>query len=206
MVFKDNDEKEVVIWKHIEKETKEDYIYLKSELDKLGYIVQSVVLDGKSGIEKAFKDIPRQMCHFHMRQIIKRYITMNPKLEAGKDLKIIMSSLTRTNEKNFSKKIDNWYKKYEEFLAEKTKSSTTGKLHYTHPRLRSAYNSLIKHTPYLFTYKNKKYKHLNIQNTTNSIEGGIFSHMKNKISLHRGIPKGKKLSFVDFYLIKLGKK
>jgi len=97
LVFKDNDEKEVVIWKHIEKETKEDYIYLKSELDKLGYIVQSVVLDGKSGIEKAFKDIPRQMCHFHMRQIIKRYITMNPNLEAGKDLKIIMSSLTRTN-------------------------------------------------------------------------------------------------------------
>ena len=57
-----------MIWKHIEKETKEDYIYLKSELDKLGYIVQSVVLDGKSGIEKAFNDIPRQMCHFHMRR------------------------------------------------------------------------------------------------------------------------------------------
>jgi len=94
-----------VIWKHIEKETKEDYIYLKGELDKLGYIVQSVVLDGKSGIEKAFMDIPRQMCHFHMRQIVKRYITMNPKLEAGKDLKIIMRSLTRTTEKNFSKKI-----------------------------------------------------------------------------------------------------
>lgn len=113
--------------------------------------MQSVVLDGKSGIEKAFKDIPRQMCHFHMRQIVKRYITMNPKL-------------------------------------------------------RSAYNSLKKHIPYLFTYKNPKYKHLNIHNTTNSIEGGVFSHMKNKISLHRGIPKGKKLSFIDFYLMKLGKK
>ncbi len=195
-----------MIWKHIEKETKEDYIYLKGELDKLGYIVQSVVLDGKSGIEKAFKDIPRQMCHFHMRQIVKRYITMNPKLEAGKDLKIIMRSLTRTNEKNFSKKIDDWHKKYKEFLGEKTKSSTTGKLHYTHPKLRSAYNSLKKHIPYLFTYKNPKYKHLNIHNTTNSIEGGVFSHMKNKISLHRGIPKGKKLSFIDFYLMKLGKK
>ena len=70
MVFKDNDAKEVVIWKHIEKETKEDYIYLKEKLDNLGYTIQSVVLDGKSGIEKAFKDIPRQMCHFHMKQII----------------------------------------------------------------------------------------------------------------------------------------
>lgn len=206
LVFKDNDAKEVVIWKHIEVETKDDYIYLKSELDKLGYIVQSVVLDGKKGIEKAFPDIPRQMCHFHMRQIVKRYITMRPKLEAGKDLKIIMSSLTRTTEKNFSKNIELWHKKYESFLAEKTESSTTGKLHHTHPKLRSAYNSLIKHIPYLFTYKNKKYKHLNIHNTTNSIEGGIFSHMKNMISVHRGIPKGKKLNFADSYLMKLGQK
>ncbi len=175
-------------------------------MDNLGYTIQSVVLDGKSGIEKAFKDIPRQMCHFHMRQIIKRYITMNPKLEAGKDLKKIMSSLTRTTEKNFTSNIAAWYKKHEKFLAEKTKSSTTGKLHYTHPKLRSAYRSLMKHTPYLFTYKNRKYKHLNIQNTTNSIEGGIFSHMKNMISLHRGITKGKKLVCVDSYLMKLGKK
>ena len=131
---------------------------------------------------------------------------MNPKLEAGKDLKKIMSSLTRTTEKNFSKSIKQWHNKYEQFLAEKTKSSTTGKLHYTHPKLRSAYNSLIKHIPYLFTYKSKKYKHLNIHNTTNSIEGGIFSHMKNMISVHRGIPKVKKLTFADSYLMKLGKK
>jgi len=51
-----------------------------------------------------------------MRQIVKRYITMNPKLEAGKDLKIIMRLLTRTSEKNFSKKIDKWHKKYKDFL------------------------------------------------------------------------------------------
>ncbi len=195
-----------MIWKHIEVETKDDYIYLKSELDKLGYAVQSVVLDGKKGIEKAFPDIPRQMCHFHMKQIVKRYITMNPKLEASQELKKIMTNLTRTTEKNFTKKLQNWHKKYEEFLDEKTESSTTGKLQYTHPRLRSAYRSLTTHLPYLFTYKNKKYKDLNIQNTTNSIEGGIFSHMKNMISIHRGIPKNKKLNFADSYLMKLGKK
>ncbi len=165
-----------------------------------------MVLDGKKGIEKAFPDIPRQMCHFHMKQIVKRYITMNPKLESSQELKKIMTNLTRTTEKNFTKKLQNWHKKYEQFLDEKTESSTTGKLQYTHPRLRSAYRSLTTHLPYLFTYKNKKYKDLNIQNTTNSIEGGIFSHMKNMISVHRGIPKWKKLKFADSYLMKLGKK
>jgi hypothetical protein len=166
-IFKDNDSREVVIWKHIESETKNDYIYLISELDRLGYTITSVILDGKRGIDKAFKNIPRQMCHFHMKQIIQRYITMKPKLEASKDLKIIMSSLTRTNENNFTKSLYNWHNKYKNFLSEKTESSTTGKLQYTHLKLRSAYRSLITNLPYLFTYKNKKYKHLSIQNTTN---------------------------------------
>ena len=131
---------------------------------------------------------------------------MRPKLEASKDLKIIMSSLTRTSEDSFNLRLKDWYIKYEDFLAEKTISFTTNKLQYTHPRLRSAYRSLVNSLPYLFTYKNKKYKHLKIQNTTNSIEGGIFSHMKNKVSLHRGITKGKKLTLVDFYLMNLGEK
>ncbi len=58
---------------------------------------------------------------------------------------------------------------------------------------------------YLFTHRNKKYKHLSIQNTTNSIEGGIFSHMKNMVSMRRGITKEKKVLLVDFYLMNLGK-
>ena len=160
LIFKDNDSREVVIWKHIESETKNDYIYLISELAKLGYTILSVVLDGKRGIDKAFKDIPRQMCHFHMKQIIQRYITMKPKLEASKDLKNIMTSLTKTTEDTFTLRLKDWHKKYEDFLAEKTVSSTTGKLQYTHSRLRSAYRSLINNLPYLFTYKNKKYKSL----------------------------------------------
>jgi hypothetical protein len=84
------------------------------------------------------------MCHFHQVKIVKRYITQNPKLEASIELKKIVSRLKHTNEKNFKKKLNIWYKKYEEFLNEKTIISTTGKEQYTHPRTRSAYNSLVK--------------------------------------------------------------
>jgi hypothetical protein len=129
---------------------------------------------------------------------------MRPKLEASKELKKIVSRLTQTTEKNFTQKLDDWYETYRNFLEEKSISSTTGELHYTHPRIRAAYRSLRTNLPHLFTYK--KYKTLSISNTTNALEGGVFSHMKNKISLHRGITKGKKLSFIDFYLMKLGKK
>ena len=168
--------------------------------------VQSVVLDGKRGIDKPFKDIPRQMCHFHQIKIVKRYITQRPKLEASIELKKIIGRLKYTNEKNFTKSLNEWHENYKSFLDEKTVSSTTGKLQYTHPKVRSAYRSLTTNLPYLFTHKNPKYKDLNIQNTTNSIEGGVFSHMKSMVSLHRGITKSMKLTLVDFYLMNLDKK
>ncbi len=55
------------------------------------------------------------MCHFHQKKIIQRYITKNPKLQASQDLKKIVSKLTQTSEKNFTKNLDNWYKKYQDF-------------------------------------------------------------------------------------------
>ena len=113
LVFKDNATKEVLIWKHIESETTKDYKHLKEKLLKLGYTIQSVTLDGKRGLNKAFKDIPIQMCHFHQKKIVQRYITMKPKLEAGLALKKIVLRLTQTTEKNFSQKLNEWHEKYE---------------------------------------------------------------------------------------------
>ncbi|WP_421715594.1 IS256 family transposase, variant Zn-binding type [Arcobacter arenosus] len=204
LVFKDVESKEILIWKHIESETIKDYIYLKNELIKLGYSILSVTLDGKRGLYKAFNHIPKQMCHFHQKKIVQRYITMRPKLEASKDLKKIVSRLTQTTEKNFTQKLDNWYAINKDFLEEKSMSSTTGELNYTHPRIRAAYRSLRTNLPYLFTYKN--YKKLYIQNTTNALEGGVFSHMKNMISLHRGLRKSLKIKLVDYYLVNYKKR
>jgi len=129
---------------------------------------------------------------------------MKPKLEASKELKKIVSRLTQTTEKNFTQKLDYWYENYKGFLEEKSVSSITGELHYTHPRIRAAHRSLRTNLPYLFTYKN--HKKLNIQNTTNTLEGGVFSYMKNLISLHRGLSKSMKLNLVDYYLVNYKKK
>ncbi len=144
------------------------------------------------------------MCHFHQKKIVQRYLTMRPKLEASKDLKKIVARLTQTTEKNFAKKLDEWYAFYKDFLEEKFVSSTTEKLYYTHPKIRATYRSLRTNLPYLFTYK--KYKYLSIPNTTNALEGGVFSHMKNMISLHRGLSKSLKLKLVDYYLVNHKKK
>ena len=69
---------------------------------------------------------------------------------------------------------------------------------YTHQKLVSAYRSLKTNLPYLFTYKNhKEYK---IHNTTNAIDGGVFSPMKKLLKIHNGFSKSLKLKMVDDYL------
>lgn len=146
----------------------------------------------------------KKMCLFHQKRIVQRYITLKPRLQAGKDLKTIMLRLTDTNEKNFTKKLDEWYDKYKDFIEEKTINSETGKSFYTHQKVRAAYRSLRANLPYLFTYKN--IKKISIPTTTNTLEGGTFSPMKNKINIHSGMDKKLKLKMVDDYLLNHKKK
>ena len=137
LVFKDSITQEVIIWKHIQSETIKDYKHLLSELLTLGYTINSITIDGKRGLYKAFEDYPVQMCHFHQKRILQRYITKHPKLQASKDFQKIMYKLTPTNETIFTKKLDVWYERYKDFLNEKTLNESTGKEYYTHAKLES---------------------------------------------------------------------
>jgi len=75
--------------------------------------------------------------------------------------------------------------------------------HYTHKRLRSAYRSLRNNLPYLFTYR--KYPQLNIPNTTNALDGGLFSPLKDLLKVHRGIGDEMKKKLIVDYLENLRK-
>lgn len=191
-------ENEVLIWKHIETELVKDYSQLLQRLLDLGYIINAVIVDGKRGLYGAFKDFPIQMCHFHQKKTIQRYLTRKPKLEAGKDLQKIMLTLTKTNEEKFTKRLDKWHDKHQSFLTEKSINPKTLKTSFTHQRLRSAYRSLRTNLPYLFTYQ--KYTNFKINNTTNAIDGGVFSPMKKLLNIHNGFTKSLKLKMVDDYL------
>jgi hypothetical protein len=46
----------------------------------------------------------------------------------------------------------------------------------------------------------------NIPNTTNSLDGGVFSPMKKLIKIPRGLSKSLKLKIVDDYLVSYKKK
>lgn len=170
-------------WMWIEQETKEVYSLLKGNLETRGLILAAVVLDGRTGIPGVFPVIPVQICHFHQLQTIKRKLTLRPETEAGKELLHIAFGLAKSNEQTMTLDLKNWIEKYQTFIDEKSYAPDSKHWHYTHKRVRSAYRSLIKNLPNLFTYQ--KYPELNIPNTTNSLDG-YWSRVKNLLAAHRG--------------------
>jgi len=104
------------------------------------------------------------MCQY---QYVRKHLTSNPDLEASRELLDISCRLCRVPELDFRQSVDEWYRKWRGFLAEKS-PGVDGKAHYTHPRPRAAYRSLKFYMPYLWTYSH--YPEICIPNTKAAIE------------------------------------
>lgn len=197
LVLRDPHEKENLYWREIQIETVSSYRDAIASLQERGFTIEALVVDGKRGVKEAFSDIPIQMCHFHQVKTVTRYITKNPKLPASIELRRIVLTLKDSNEEAFTEKLQQWYEKWGDFLKERTVDTVTGKTQFTHRRLRSAYFSLKKNLPYLFTFE--KHPDLHIPKTTNSLEG-LFSHIKTSFRVHRGLSREKKRILIGVLL------
>lgn len=198
MVFRDAIQKENLWWRVIDQEKNIYYQEGRTFLVETGYRIQSVTMDGFRGLPNVFKDIPVQFCHFHQKQIIRRYVTKNPRLDAGKALKEVVETLTYSNEQQFTHGLDEYINTHRDFLNEKTVDPVTGRRSFTHMRLRQALRSLQTNLPLLYTYL--KYPHLNIPTTTNTLDGH-FSHIKDVVRIHRGASRFMKIKMIHSILI-----
>ena len=196
MVWRCPHRKKNLLWKFVPWETIDHYKNGVATLEARGWKVLAIVCDGKRGLLKGFS-VPVQMCHFHQAAIVTRYVTRRPKLEAGKDLQALMRFLPRVDEAQFTLWLELWYDKWGEFLKERTIDEISGRWHYTHRRLRSAYRSIKRNLPYLFTHL--RHPELNIPNTTNSLEG-IFTHIKKRVGLHGGLRIHQKQPMIAEFL------
>jgi hypothetical protein len=134
------------------------------------------------------------MCQFHQIQIVQRYLTRKPKAPAAIELKKLTLLLTKQPKNEFVNGLNSWYLRWSDYINERSQSPSTGKTYYTHKRLRSAYLSLKRHLPYLFTFE--EYRELMIPNTTNALDGQ-FADLKNKLRNHNGLSKERKFKFID---------
>lgn len=198
IVFRSPELKQNLYWAELATETAQAYREGREFIETFGYTLDAVVIDGKRGVKEVFSDVPVQFCQFHQIAAINRYLTRRPKLQAGKELRAIALSLTRTNETIFTAALFGWHERWKEFLKERTTSPETGRWFYTHRRIRSAYRSLKTNLPHLFTCQ--KYPKLRIPNTTNSLDG-IFSHLKDLLRLHRGLKNSRRYKIINEILI-----
>ncbi|MCD6176702.1 MAG: hypothetical protein J7K29_02580, partial [Candidatus Cloacimonetes bacterium] len=122
MVFRDHYTKQNLFWKYVKYETIAEYKYGIDYLKTLGWDILGIACDGRRGIFSSFDKIPIQMCQRHQAAIIRRYITKNPRLEAGKELNQIILALTKSQKNEFIQALDQWHNKWRTFLLEKTYS------------------------------------------------------------------------------------
>jgi hypothetical protein len=86
LVVRDAHNSRNVYWSEIQSETIDEYQCARDTLEGQGFSLSAIVIDGRPGVRRLFADLPVQMCHFHQKAIITRYLTRRPKLEAGKEL------------------------------------------------------------------------------------------------------------------------
>jgi hypothetical protein len=194
MVFKDSLSGKILFKQYVKTETNALYLFGISEIRRRGIEIQSIICDGRKGLFGLFPEIPMQMCQFHQIQIVTRYLTRRPQTDAAKTLRKLVLQLTELPKKEFSEKLDAWHIQWLFFVNERSVSGTTGKSYYTHKRLRSAYLSVKRNLPVLFTFED--YPLLNIPNTTNALDG-IFSDLKNKLRNHNGLSKERKMKYIN---------
>ncbi len=143
---------------------------------------------------------PVQMCQFHMVAIVMRKLRKKHQSQVGKELKIITKTLTKSSKNEFYRRLHSWFIKYQVFLKERSnKANEKGYFPYKHRNERSVYASLIRYMDYIFTYE--KHSELNIEKTTNRLEG-LFSELKRKLNNHNGLTKKHKMLFIQDFLIK----
>ena len=188
-VFRSWDLKRNIWWKEVSSERVIHYYYGRKILEDRGWTFTAAVVDGRRGLATVFKDIPVQVCHFHQLKTVTKYLTRRPKTEAGQELRKLALTLTTTDEETFTKALVAWEKRWHNFYTERTDILGTNKWYYTHKNVRSAYMSLKRNLPHLFTYL--KYPELNIPNTTNTIDG-YFASLKKKVAAHHGLRRDRR--------------
>jgi hypothetical protein len=194
MCFKDSISKTMLYKQYVKYETNALYGHGIDVIRSKGIEIQSIICDGRKGLFTLFGAIPVQMCQFHQQEIMRRYLTRNPKLEAGKELLLLSKKLTKMSEIEFVTHFTEWESKWDSFLKERSFDEQTGKSHFTHKKLRSASLSIRRNLPYLFVFE--RYKEFDIPNTTADLEGS-FGVLKKRLNNHNGLTLERKKKFID---------
>ena len=179
----------------IKHETTQSYIDAVEAIVAAGYAIRGIIIDGRQELFSAFRDYPIQMCQFHMLQIVKRYLTQHPKMNAARELQSLCRGMIYQAKEDFEQDYREWKDRWKEFLNKRT-IHKNGKTYYLHRRIRTLVNSIDFYLPYLFTFQSPEC--VGMPNTNNKIEG-TFTDLKKNLNSHSGLTKEHRQQFIIAY-------
>ena len=174
-----------------------DYKNAVVSIEERGYRIKGIIIDGIQHLFEEFSAYKIQMCQFHMKQIVKRYLTLNPRLLAARALSDIMKNLTSKNKREFISEYESWKEEWADTIKRKSELKD-GKRRYRHRRLRSAIHSIDFYLPYLFTYQEDECR--GMPNTNNKIEG-TFTDLKKNLNNHSGMSEENRKRFISGFFL-----
>jgi len=168
-----------------------------------GFTVVSVTADGqnatKSALKRVFPEARLQRCLVHIQRYSDTYITKNPKTIAGIELKEITGTINNIDShlsmKTFLAKLNDWRRRHNDFLKEKTLKEDGSGWWYTHRSLRRVIFHINNALPDMWWYLEDK----SIPKDTNALEGR-FTDLKHKFRTHKGLRKSKRENYFKWYV------
>ncbi len=183
----------------------ERYLEVKEDLENiktLGIELISITCDGHrallKAIKKVFPQILLQRCVVHVVRQCKTWLTQHPQSFAAMEFLTIVKQLhlikTLQQSGLWLTTLWHWEKKHKAFIEEKV-FKENGRYWYKHKMLRKARYLLHKSIPNLFHYLDNPA----VPRTTNRLES-FFSHLKDKLRVHRGLTMRHRRNFIQWYL------
>lgn len=168
---------------------------------------RALVCDGQSGLFSAVKtlwpDLPIQRCLAHIQRLGVQRLTMRPKTPAGQELLRLVYALhgveTDSDKRQWLADFAAWGTRWERFLKERTYGlhpSGSRNWWYTHRRIRAMKKTLQQSLDSLFVHIDMP----GVPRTTNEVEGGINSRLKELLHRHRGMSLVHRKAVVAHFL------
>ena len=196
LVMMDAQKQHVIFNSYVDKESYPNVFPILVQLKEQKLNPVAVTVDGHRQVMRAFSStwphIIIQRCLYHIQREGMRWLRSYPKTQAGKDLRALLSTLTRIRtiqERDvFLGTFDTWQKRYGAFVK-------------SLPRTSVAFKDLKRTVGLINNARTNMFHYLSdskIRSTTNLLEG-FYSRLKSDFQRHRGLSEQHKISYLNWY-------
>jgi hypothetical protein len=140
-----------------------------------------------------------QRCVVHIQRMSRIWLTHEPKSIAGQQLLALTQQIhkikTEQQRQAWLRSLYDWDLEHQEFIKELSVNPFNGHVWYKHKMLRRVRRLLINAFPDMFHYLQDP----QIPKSTNALES-FFGHLKDNLSIHRGLTIKHRKNFIMWYL------